>query len=96
MLYHLFKSLVTLKSPKIGSRCDACMSKKAIISVIFDIFLNAFSAKTSIESRRLKTTSNQKKEARSKNNFEKANKRAPASKVSGTFCKLGRPSVTFA
>ena len=30
-LYHLFKSMVTLKSPKMGSRCDTCMSKNAII-----------------------------------------------------------------
>ena len=58
-----------------------------------DIFLNAFSAKTSIENQHPKTTSNQKKEARSENNFEKARKRTPGSKVSGTFCKLGRPNV---
>ena len=37
-------------------------------------------------------TSNQKKEARSKNNFEKARKRAPGSNVLTNFCNLGRPS----
>ena len=68
---------------------------KFLSFTLTDIFLNAFSAKTSIENQHPKTTSNQKKEARSKNNFEKARKRAPWSKVSGTFCKLGRPNGYF-
>ena len=58
-----------------------------------DIFLNAFSAKTSIQNRHLKTTSNQKKEARFRNNFEKVRKRAPKSQLSGTSCKMGHPNV---
>ena len=37
--------------------------------------------------------SNQKKEARSKNNFEKARKRAPESNVLTNFRNLGRPRV---
>ena len=66
---------------------------KFLSFTLTDIFLNAFSAKTSIENQHPKTTSNQKKEARSKNNFEKARKRAPKSKLSGTFYKLGRPNI---
>ena len=38
-------------------------------------------------------TSNGKNKVRYQNNFEKARKRAPGSKVSTTFCKLGRPKV---
>ena len=60
-----------------------------------DIFLNAFSAKTSIQNRHLKTTFNQKKEARYKNNFEKMRKRALRSQLSGTFCKMGHPRVLY-
>ena len=37
-------------------------------------------------------TSNSKKEARSKNIFEKPRKRAPGSNVSTNFCYLGRPN----
>ena len=66
---------------------------KFLSFTLTDIFLNAFSAKTSIENQHPKTTSNQRKEARSKNNFEKARKWAPESKVSINFCNLGRPNI---
>ena len=67
---------------------------KFLSFTLTDIFLNTFSAKTSIKNQHPKTTSNQKKKARSKNTFEKVRKRAPKSKLLGTFCKLGRPNVT--